>query len=59
MAEQALKERAEALADLTHHIAFGLRAANLKGHHEGQLSYDAALTAAATIVAAALAPEHA
>jgi hypothetical protein len=59
MEEQELRERAEALADLTHHIAYAMRAANLKGHHEGQLSYDAALTAAATLVAAALAPEHA
>jgi hypothetical protein len=59
MEEQALRERAEALADLTHHIAYRLRAANLKEHTEGQLSYDAAVTAAATIVAAALGHEHA
>jgi hypothetical protein len=35
MEEQALKERAESLADLTHHIAYGLRAANLTGHNRG------------------------
>jgi hypothetical protein len=59
MEEQALTERAESLADLTHHIAYRLRAANPKGHAEGQISSDAAVVAAATIVAAAIGQEHA
>jgi hypothetical protein len=58
MEEQALTERAESLADLTHHIAYKLRATSPRGHAEGQISSDGAFIAAATIVAAAVGHEH-